>query len=80
MPPAVVTKVLAMALPLVLGSLSKNSPNQSLGSGDLTKLLGEQSKMAMSTSPDAAGVMKELLASQQSSGGLMGLIKKFIKS
>jgi hypothetical protein len=51
-----------------------------MGSGDLSKLLGEQSKMAMFTSPDTAGVMKELLASQQSSGGLTGLIKKFMKS
>jgi hypothetical protein len=80
MPPAVVAKVLAMALPLVLGSLSKNSPKQNMGSGDLSKLLGEQSKMAMSASPDAAGVMKELFASQQGGGGLTGLIKKFIKS
>lgn len=51
-----------------------------MGSNDLSKLLGEQSKMAISASPDAAGVMKELLASQESSGGLMGSIKKLIKS
>jgi hypothetical protein len=80
MPPAIVAKVLAMALPLVLGSLSKSSPGQSMGPNDLSKLLGDQSKMAMAASPDAAGVMKELFASQQSSGGLMGLIKKFMKS
>jgi hypothetical protein len=34
--------------------------------------------MAMSNSPDAAGVMKELFTSQQSSGGLIGLIKKLV--
>jgi hypothetical protein len=79
LPPAVVSKVLAMALPLVLGSLSKSSPGQSLGPNDLSQLLGDQSKMAMAASPNAAGVMNELFASQQSSGGLMGLIKKFIK-
>jgi len=47
-----------------------------MGSGDLSKLLGEQSKMAMSASPDAAGVMEELFASQQGGSGLTGLIKK----
>lgn len=80
MPPSVVGQLLSMVLPLVLGSLSKNSPKQNMGSDDLSKLLGDQPKMAMSASPDAAGAMKELFASQQSSGGLTGLIKKFIKS
>jgi hypothetical protein len=45
----------------------------------VSKFLGEQSEMAISTSPDAAGVMKGLFTSQQSGGGLMGLIKKFLK-
>jgi hypothetical protein len=80
MPPSVVGQLLSLALPLVLGSLSKNSPKQNMGSDDLSKLLGDQSKMAMSASPDASGAMKELFASQQSSGGLTGLMKKFIKS
>ena len=79
LPQGVVGQLLSMALPLVLGSLSKSSPKQNMGSNDLSKLLGEQSKMAMSASPDAAGVMKDLLASQESSGGLMGSVKKLIK-
>jgi hypothetical protein len=79
LPQGVVSQLLSMALPLVLGSLSKSSPKQNMGSNDLSKLLGEQSKMAMSASPDAAGIMKELLASQEGSGGLMGLIKKLTK-
>lgn len=78
-PPAIVGKILSMALPLVLGSLSKNSPTQNMGSNDLSKLLGEQSEMAMSASPDAAGVMKELFASQEGSSGLLGAVKKLIK-
>ncbi len=79
-PPAVVSKVLAIALPLVLGSLTKSSQRQNIGPEDLSKLLGEQSKMAMSASPDAAGAMNELFASQQVSHGLMGSIKKLFKS
>lgn len=80
LPASVVGQILTMALPLVLGSLAKNSPKENLGSNDLSKLLGEQSKMAMSSSPEAAGAMKELFASSQGGGGLMGLIKKFMKS
>ena len=80
LPASVVGKILSMALPLVIGSLSKNSAKQNMGAKDLSKLLGEQSKVAMSNSPDAAGVMQELFTSKQSSGGLTGLIKKLIKS
>lgn len=80
LPSEVVGQLLSMVLPLVMGLMSKSHPKQSMGSDDLSKLLGEQSKMAMSASPDAAGVMKELYSSQESSGGLMGLIKKLIKS
>ncbi|HPC90022.1 MAG TPA: DUF937 domain-containing protein [Methanothrix sp.] len=80
LPTGVVGQLLSMALPLVLGSLTKSSSGQSMGTNDLSKLLGEQSKMAMSASPDAAGVMKELLASQEGGSGIMGLIKKMFKS
>lgn len=80
LPPSVVGQLLAMVLPLVLGSLSKTSAKPSMGSDDLSKLLGEQSKMALSASPDAARLMKDLFTSQQSSGGLMELIRKFMKS
>jgi len=80
LPPSVVGQLLAMVLPLVLGSLSKTSGKPSMGSDYLSKLLGEQSKMALSASPDAARLMKDLFTSQQSSGGLMGLIRKFMKS
>lgn len=79
LPPDVVGQLLSMALPLVLGSLAKSSPKQNIGPSDLSNLLGEQSKMAMSASPDAAGVMKELFTSQGSSSGLMGAIKKMFK-
>jgi len=80
LPAGVVGQLLSMALPLVLGSLTKSTSGQSMGTNDLSKLLGDQSKMAMSSSPDAAGVMKELLASQEGGTGMMGLIKKLFKS
>ena len=75
----VVGKILTMALPLVMSSLSKNLAKNA-GPGDLVKLLGEHSKMAMSASPSAAGVMQELSAPARSSGGLMDRIKKLFGS
>ena len=78
MPTGVVGKILAMALPLLMGSLSKNL-GKNMGPEDLSKLLGEQSKMALSASPNAAGVMQELSASEKSSGGLLERIKKAFK-
>lgn len=79
LPAGVVGQLLSMAMPLLLGSLTKSSNKQSISGNDLSKLLGEQSEMALSSSPEAAGLMKELSATQGSSG-LMGLIKKLFKS
>ncbi len=36
-----------------------------MGQGDLSKLLGDQSKMVMTSLHDAASVMNELFASDQ---------------
>jgi hypothetical protein len=75
----VVGKILTMVLPLLMGALSKNL-GKNMVPGDLSKLLGEQSKMALSASPDASGVMQELFASKKSSGGLLERIKNFFKA
>ncbi|NLW74887.1 MAG: hypothetical protein GXY18_00425 [Methanomicrobiales archaeon] len=45
----------------------------------LSNLLGEQSKMAMQSSPDVADIAQLLLASQGGSGGIMGSLKKIFK-
>lgn len=79
LPASVVGQLLSMALPLLLGSLAKSSAKQNIAADDLPKLLGDESKMALSSSPEAAMLMDELFASQES-GGLMGLIKKLFKS
>jgi hypothetical protein len=55
--------------------LSKNL-GKNMVPGDLSKLLGEQSKMALSASPNAAGAMQNLFPSEKSSGGLLERIKK----
>jgi hypothetical protein len=78
LPPAVVGQILAIALPMLMGSLGKNFGKQYVGPGDLSRMLKDQSGMALSASPEAAGVLKELLAPEQSSG-LLGFLKRFMK-
>ena len=75
----IVGKILTMALPLLMGSLSKHL-GKGVGAEGITKLLGEQSKMALDASPNAAGAMQDLLASEKSTGGLWERIKKFFGS
>ena len=79
LPASVVGQLLSMALPLLLGSLANSSTKQNIAADDLSKLLGDQSKMALSSSPEAAALMGELFPSQER-GGLMGMIKKLFKS
>ena len=79
LPASVVGQLLSMALPMLLGSLAKSSTKQNIAADDLSKLLGDQSKMALSSSPEAAVLMDELFAPQER-GGLMGMIKKLFKS
>jgi hypothetical protein len=47
---------------------------------DLSKLLDEQSKMALTSSPEAEAMMKDILSAQDSGSGFMGMIKKLFKS
>ena len=60
----VVGKILAMALPFLMGPLGKNL-GKNMVPGARAKLLGEQSKMALSASPNAAGAMEDLFASKK---------------
>jgi hypothetical protein len=68
-----------MAAPLLMSQLSKTL-GKGAGAEGITKLLGEQSKTALDASPNAAGAMQDLLASEKSSGGLRASIKKFFGS
>jgi hypothetical protein len=76
LPPAIVGKVLAIAAPMVIGYVGKMFAGKKVDSQGLTSLLGEQSKMAMAASPDAANMARELLGSQQEAGGISGFFKK----
>jgi len=75
-PSAVVGKVLAMAAPLVVGHLSNVATAQNMDHKSLVNHLAEQSKTALQSSPDAADMAKQFLAT----GDKSGLLKKLFGS
>jgi hypothetical protein len=52
---------------------------QKMDNTGLTNLIGEQSKLAMQLSPDAASMAQQFMGTEESSGGLTGLLKKLLK-
>lgn len=78
LPPAVVGKVLAIAVPMVLGAIGKKFSGQQVDQQGLTSLLGEQSEMAMQSSPEAAGMARQVLGATKETGGAAGIFKKFL--
>jgi hypothetical protein len=76
LPPAIVGKVLAIAAPMLLGYVGKMFAGKKMDQQGLTNLLGEQSKVAMQSSPDAANMAKQLLGSQPEAAGASGMLKK----
>lgn len=76
LPPAIVGKVLAIAAPMVLGYVGKMFAGKKVDQQGLTSLLGEQSKMAMQSSPEAADMAKQLMGAQKDTAGVTGMFKK----
>jgi hypothetical protein len=80
LPPAAVGKLIAIVTPMIIGHVGKMSMQQNMDPKGLSNLLGDQSKMAMQSSPDAANLAKQLLTAQEGSGGIMGMLKKLMGS
>ena len=78
LPPMAVGKVMEIAIPLVMGYVGKMFVSQKMDTKSLTTLLGDQSKMAMQASPDAAAMAQQLMGAQESSGGVSGILKKVL--
>jgi len=76
LPPAIVGKVLAIAAPMVLGYVGKMFAGKKMDQQSLTGLLGEQSKMAMQSSPEAANMAKQLLSAPKETAEKAGFFKK----
>jgi hypothetical protein len=77
LPPAAVGKVLEIAVPLVMGYVSRQFAGQGSGAAGLAGFLGDQSKTALAGSPDAAAIARELVAGQAKSS-VTGLMKNFL--
>lgn len=75
---AVVEKILAIAIPIVMGYITKSMGGKQINPQGLASLLGEQSKMAMQSSPDASSLAKQVLGSQNEPAGVSGMFKKFL--
>ncbi|RPI37444.1 MAG: DUF937 domain-containing protein [Methanoregulaceae archaeon] len=78
LPPAIVSQVMAIAAPMVIGYVGKMFVSQKMDAKGLTSLLGDQSRMAMAASPEAAAMAKQFMgaAIPQSAGGVGGFLKK----
>ncbi|MDD1655267.1 MAG: DUF937 domain-containing protein [Methanomicrobiales archaeon] len=79
LPPAIVGKVLAIATPIVMGYVSKMFMGKKVDQAGLSSLLGDQAKMALASSPDAANMAKQLMANPEVQSGIVGSLKKFLK-
>jgi hypothetical protein len=77
LPPAAVGKVLEIAAPMVMGYVGRMFVQQKMDTKSLTSLLGDQSKIALQASPDAAGLAQEVMGNQ-GSGGIGGILKKVL--
>lgn len=78
LPPAAVGQVLAIAAPMVMGYVGKMFVSQKMDTKSLTGLLGDQSKLALQGSPDAAAMAQQLMGAQESAGGIGGILKKVL--
>ncbi len=78
LPPAIVGRVLEIATPMLLGYVGKSFTGQKVEPQAITSLLGEQSRMAMQASPDAANLAKQFLESQPEAAGVTGMFKKLL--
>jgi len=78
LPPAAVGKVLEIAAPMVMGYVGKMFVQQKMDAAGLASLLKDQSRMALQGSPDAAAMAQQLLGAQAGSGGVSGILKKFM--
>jgi hypothetical protein len=79
LPPAIVGQVLTIATPIVMGYVSKMFMGKKMDAAGLTSMLGAESKMAMQSSPDAANLAKQFLASPEVQSGIMASLKKLFK-
>jgi len=78
LPPAAVGKVMEIATPMVMGYVGNMFVQKKMDTKSLTSLLGDQSRMALQSSPDAAAIAQQLTGAQESGSGISGVLKKVL--
>jgi hypothetical protein len=80
LPSAIIGKIIAIAAPIIMGYVGKMFTEQKMDQKGLSSLLGEQLKMVMQSSPEAATMVKQFFATEEKSGGIMDKLKKLLGS
>jgi hypothetical protein len=79
LPSAAVGKLLAIVTPMLMGKISKMFAGQKMDANSLNTLLGDQSKQAMQSSPEASEITKQFETAEKDTGGLTTKLKKVFK-
>lgn len=79
LPASVIGQVLAMVAPMILGKVSKMFTSQKMDDKGLSAFLGDQSKMAMQSSPDMAEIMKQITGGAGQKTGFLAKLKALFK-
>jgi hypothetical protein len=78
LPPAAVSQVMAIAVPVIMGQVGKMFAQQNVDKNKLPGVLADQSKAALQSSPEAASLVQHLPAAPEKTGGFSGLFKKVL--
>jgi hypothetical protein len=76
LPPAAVSQVMAIAVPVIMGQVGKMFAQQNVDKNTLPGVLADQSKAALQSSPEAANLVQHLPPVQDRAGGISGILKK----
>ncbi len=79
LPASAIGQVLAMIVPMIMAKVSKMFTSQKMDDKGLTAFLGDQSKMAMQSSPDMADIMKQITGGAGEKTGFLAKLKALFK-
>jgi hypothetical protein len=78
LPPAAVSQVMAIAVPLIIGQVGRMFAQKKMDPGNLQGVLADHSKAALQSSPEAASLVQHLPVAAENIGAISGLFKKVL--
>jgi hypothetical protein len=78
LPPAAVSQVMAIAVPVIMGQVGKMFAQQKVDPGNLQGVLADHTKATLQSSPEAASLIQHLPAAPEKTAGFSGLFKKVL--